>query len=270
MRLRPRGEVATHHGGGDPGIDRGEEQGRGRAVGEPDHAPRRAGSTRGCSDEHVEAAGQVPEVLGQRSPPAHELVDQVGVAGVVVGRVPVRAARRSTAGPARAPRGRGGPARRRSPLRDELRGRARTPATCPGRARAPRAPRCPVRHGRRAPTGRPAPTWCPRCRRPGATACTPRRRTSSVTSTSSGTRVGHGYEQVLETSPEASAPGLQRSGVAVGKGVRLLGGHQPGHHLEPGREVRAGGVSGLHCRRRPTLPHPDAPSGRPCRSSHRP
>ncbi len=39
--------------------------------------------------QHVEGPGQVPEVLGQRIPPPHDLVDQVGVAGVVVLGVPV-------------------------------------------------------------------------------------------------------------------------------------------------------------------------------------
>ena len=41
--------------------------------------------------EHIEAAGEVPDVLAQRVPPGHDGMDQVGVAGVVVLGVPVLA-----------------------------------------------------------------------------------------------------------------------------------------------------------------------------------
>ena len=53
--------------------------------------PIRSGSTSGCSSQHVEAATQVPDVLGQRVPARHGGVDEVGVARVVVLGVPVQA-----------------------------------------------------------------------------------------------------------------------------------------------------------------------------------
>ena len=51
--------------------------------------PIRAGSTSGWACEDVEGAGEVPQVLGERVPAPHDLVDQVGVAAVVIRRVPV-------------------------------------------------------------------------------------------------------------------------------------------------------------------------------------
>ena len=53
--------------------------------------PMRAGSTSGWASRTSRAAGQVPQVLGQRAEPRHHGVDEVGVAGVVVVGVPVEA-----------------------------------------------------------------------------------------------------------------------------------------------------------------------------------
>ena len=60
------------------------------AVGDADHADA-GGVDERVLLQHVEAAPQVPDVLGQRVPARHGGVDQVGVARVVVLGVPVEA-----------------------------------------------------------------------------------------------------------------------------------------------------------------------------------
>ena len=63
VRLRPRGEVAAHHGGGHPTVGGGEEQGHGAPVGEAGHAhPRRVDQRVGA--EHVERPAPGPRGSG--------------------------------------------------------------------------------------------------------------------------------------------------------------------------------------------------------------
>jgi len=81
--LGPRREVAADHGGGHPCIHGGEEQADRPAVGETDDT-HPGGVDQRVGPEDVEGAGAVPQVLGERVPPGHDLVDQIGVAGVVV------------------------------------------------------------------------------------------------------------------------------------------------------------------------------------------
>ena len=88
VALRPRGEVAAHHRRRDPVVDRGRHERDRPAVGDADHAePRRIDER--VPLEQIEAAPQIPDVLGQRVPTRHRRVDEVGVAGVVVLGVPV-------------------------------------------------------------------------------------------------------------------------------------------------------------------------------------
>ena len=88
MGLGPRRQVAADHRGRDPLVERGQEQRARPAVGQADRTdPLRVDER--VRLEHVERAGQVPQVGGERGLAGHHRVHEVGVAGVVVGWVPV-------------------------------------------------------------------------------------------------------------------------------------------------------------------------------------
>ena len=70
-------------------IRRSGEEGHGPAVRDPHHADARRVDER-VPRQEVETAPEVPDVLRQRVPPCHDRVHEVGVARVVVLRVPVQ------------------------------------------------------------------------------------------------------------------------------------------------------------------------------------
>ena len=199
----------------------------------------RPGSTSGCSLEDVEAAPQVPDVLGQRVPPRHDGVHQVGVAGVVVLGSSSPGARRSSADRAPARRSPGGPAGARSRRWACRCAPGRPPVTCRvrGRGRPGRRPRVRPRRGRRARAGRRAPTWCPRCRRRPCPGDSRRTGVDSSVSRLSGTGSGSGPSSSARTRRQRSSHGPNAVGVALGQGILVRGGGQAGHPLVPGRVV---------------------------------
>ena len=255
----------------------GQEEGHRPPVGEADHAHAGRIDQR-VGLEHVEGPGQVPQVLGQRVPSAHHLVDQVGVAGVVVVGVPV--------GPlAEAPQVRrqhhvtpagqfGGVVAAGGAPRDP----ARRSGTCPVRGRARPGPPSPVSADRRVPAGRPGPTWCPRCRRPPAAGGSRHTASSSVTSRSRGTRLRPRGQGLVETGRGTARATGSNLGRVVGQSVGLLGGHQPADHLVPGGEVASGVRELAHGRASSRLGRggsgrrhrSDVPHGRTARADGRP
>ena len=88
VAVGPRREVAADHRGRHAVVDGGGEERDRAPVGDADHAEARRVDERVLL-QHVEAAPQVPDVLGQRVPPRHGGVHQVGVARVVVLGIPV-------------------------------------------------------------------------------------------------------------------------------------------------------------------------------------
>ena len=217
--------------------------------------PRRAGSTSGCCSSTSRQRPQVPDVLGQRVPPRHGGVHEVGVAGVVVLGVPVE------------PLAEAAQVRRQHHVApaDQLRARSRRWACRCARARTtcdlpgPVAvagedgrPGCRVRalvgheqvgghrHGVLGVEDDLVP--------PVAVA---RHRLERLDV--EGHRLGLGTEQLGQAGTAALDPGPERGGVVLGQRVLVDGGAQPDHPLVPGRVVpgRRGQGEGapVSCRR---------------------
>ena len=204
--------------------------------------PIRAGSTSGWASSTSRAAGQVPEVLGQWIPAPHHLVDQIGVAAVVVGRVPVGALSEAAQVGRQHHDGPAGPTRRRSRCPGASSGsRPHTsdlPGPWPWTARTAEPGVHPIvgdqqiggdRHGVLGVEHDPLPPVAAARRLLGdldvqGDPLGPRREE----------RPQPGREPV--TPRARSPPGRRRQRVG------LFGRHQAAHHLEPGREVaRLGG-----------------------------
>ena len=88
MGLAPLAEVATHDGGAHPVVPCGQEEGRGAAIREADHADAMR-VDEGMLLEHVERAAEIPQILRERVRAGGDSVDEVEIAAVLVGRVPV-------------------------------------------------------------------------------------------------------------------------------------------------------------------------------------
>ena len=161
--------------------------------------PRRARPSRsawrrpGGGSRARRASGPCPTGSGSTDSPAgHHRVDEVGVTGVVVGGVPV--------GPLAEAAQVGGqhhitPAdqlERRSRRWGPRSSRGRTTSDLPGPWPWQASTAGPGSTGRRGPAGRPAPTWCPRCRRRSSPA---------------GTRAADGLEALDVEAAPGPAPG---------------------------------------------------------------
>jgi hypothetical protein len=90
MRLAPLAEIATHHGGAYALVPRGQEERRRPTVREADH-PDAVGVDQRMLLEDVEGAGEIPQILRERVRAGGDRVDEVEVAAVLVGWVPVGA-----------------------------------------------------------------------------------------------------------------------------------------------------------------------------------
>ena len=215
VRLAPFAEVAAHHRGADPVVPRGEEQRRRAAVGEPDH-PDAIGVDQRVLLQHVEAAGEVPEVLRERVGAGGDRVHEVEVAPVLVGRQPIGPF------PEVAEVGRQhhvpelGEAMRVvaavCSIAASRRRRGRTPRTCPDRDRVARGRPAPVRCGRSARGGTRAPTSWPRCRTRSSDACTSHARRTRAPRGRAAPRSGIGPSKCRSRARQRS----RHAGIACG------------------------------------------------------
>ena len=225
----------------------------------------RTGSTRGWSAS-TSRPHEVPEVLGERAPAGHDLVHEVGVTGVVVLGVPVQAlaeaaqvrGQHHVAAPGEL--GRVVTTRLVPRLDPADTGLARAVAV-DGQDGRPRA-RTAVGHqevggyGHRVLGVVHQPVAAVPVRRLAAVELGPRRDPFRP-----------GRERRVQTGGEPDPPVAEGVEIPVGQRIRLDGGGQSGHHLEPGGEVPVGRDQGDHARpsfrpghahrrRTTTLPHP--------------